>query len=82
MLRERLILLFAKFIKEEGKNEQKGYFRIRRRTHKEIAERIGSSRESISKVIKKLIIQKFMQEKDDVFLLAPDLFEDHDVFIA
>ena len=81
-VRERLILLFSKLIKEEGKKAQKGYFRIRRRTHKEIAERIGSSRESISKVIKKLILQKLMQEEDDVLLLAPDLFEDHDVFIT
>lgn len=77
---QRLVKLFIKLIKDEGKKTKNGFYLIKRRTHKEIAERIGASRESISKVIKRLASGNLISEKGDLFLLSPDMFEDIDEF--
>ncbi len=73
---QRLVKLFTKLIKDEGKKQKNNFYLLKKRTHKEIAERIGASRESVSKVIKKLVSGNLIIEGGDVFLLSPDLFED------
>ncbi|MEC4685886.1 MAG: Crp/Fnr family transcriptional regulator [Nitrospirota bacterium] len=75
---QRLVKLFMKLIKDEGKKKKNGFYLIKKRTHKEIAERIGASRESISKVVKRLVSGNLIAENGDTFLLSPDLFEDID----
>ncbi|VAX30066.1 hypothetical protein MNBD_NITROSPIRAE02-1271, partial [hydrothermal vent metagenome] len=75
---QRLVKLFTKLIKDEGKKKKNGFYLIKRRTHKEIAERIGASRESISKVIKRLVSGNLITENGDLFMLSTDLFEDID----
>lgn len=75
-VRERVIKLFAKLIQAEGEKEKNGFCKIKRRTHKEIAERVGSSRESISKVIKALVLRKMIIENEDHLLISTDLCAD------
>ncbi|NOY38777.1 MAG: Crp/Fnr family transcriptional regulator [Nitrospirae bacterium] len=75
---QRLVKLFKKLIKDEGKKKKNGFYLIKKRTHKEIAERIGASRESISKVIKRLVSGNLITENGDLFMLSPKLFEDID----
>ncbi|VAX34492.1 Potassium efflux system KefA protein / Small-conductance mechanosensitive channel [hydrothermal vent metagenome] len=75
---QRLVKLFIKLIKDEGKKTKNGFYLIKKRTHKEIAERIGASRESISKVIKRLVSGNLITENGELFLLSPDLFKDID----
>ncbi len=73
---QRLVKLFMKLIRDEGRKKKNDFYLLKKRTHKEIAERIGASRESVSKVIKKLVSGNLIIEGRDVFLLSPDLFED------
>ncbi len=76
-VRQRLVRLFARLVKEEGmKKDAAGYHVVRKRTHKEIAERIGASRESISKILKRLSSDGMIIEDGDDFLISPALFEE------
>ncbi len=77
-VRERLIRLFAKGVRAASGKKEGDFFEIRRQTHKELAERIGASRESVSKVLKKLISDGLLVEKAETFLVSPALFEDTD----
>ncbi|HEB75505.1 MAG TPA: Crp/Fnr family transcriptional regulator [Nitrospirae bacterium] len=76
-VRQRLVRLFVRLVKEEGmKKDAAGYHVVRKRTHKEIAERIGASRESISKILKRLSSDGMIIEDGDDFLISPALFEE------
>ncbi len=76
-VRQRLVRLFVRLAKEEGmKKDAAGYHVVRKRTHKEIAERIGASRESISKILKRLSSDGMIVEDGDDFLISPALFEE------
>jgi len=78
-VQQRLVRLFMKLAKDEGMKTAEGSYVVKKRTHKEIAERVGASRESISKVMKRLISNKRIIEDGDRFLISRDLFEDLDV---
>ncbi|MBI5307448.1 MAG: Crp/Fnr family transcriptional regulator [Planctomycetes bacterium] len=70
-VRERLLRLFGELIKEEGKKEESGFYRIGKRTQKELALRIGASREATSQILRALAFEKIIKEKDTFFLIAP-----------
>ncbi|MBI5640461.1 MAG: Crp/Fnr family transcriptional regulator [Nitrospirae bacterium] len=72
-IRERLLKLFGELIREEGKKEEAGFFRIAKRTQKELAIRIGASREGTSQVLRSLVSEKLIMEKDTFFLIAPSV---------
>jgi CRP/FNR family transcriptional regulator/CRP/FNR family cyclic AMP-dependent transcriptional regulator len=72
-VRERICKLFEHCITNEGKQEENGFYLIRKRTHKDIALRIGSSRESVSKILKALSTKKLIIEKKDCLLVSPSL---------
>lgn len=73
-VRERLIKLFGELIMQEGKKEEGGCYRIGKRTQKELAIRIGASREATSQVLRTLASEKIVMEKDTFFLIAPSVY--------
>ena len=73
-VRERLLKLFVELIMEEGKKEEGGFYKIGKRTQKELAIRIGASREATSQVLRALASEKIIMEKDTFFLIAPSLY--------
>jgi CRP/FNR family transcriptional regulator/CRP/FNR family cyclic AMP-dependent transcriptional regulator len=74
-VRERLLKLFGELIEKEGTRDEKGFYRVKKRTQKDLAERIGASRESTSQVIRALISQQVIREKKGFFLISPDHME-------
>ncbi|MDP2277811.1 MAG: helix-turn-helix domain-containing protein, partial [Nitrospirota bacterium] len=52
--------------------DKSGFFRIKKLTHKELAARIGASREAISKVIKVLAFKDVVREEGDCLLISSD----------
>ena len=69
---QRLMELLLQIAKAEGEKDKSGFFRIKKLTHKELAARIGASREAISKVIKVLAFRDVLREEGDSFLISPD----------
>jgi CRP-like cAMP-binding protein len=69
---QRLMELLLQIAKAEGEKDKGGFFRIKKLTHKELAARIGASREAISKVIKVLAFRDVVREEVDSFLISPD----------
>ncbi len=57
---------------EEGRDEH-GCYRSKKRTHVDLAQNIGSSREAVSKSLKVLAHKELVREKDGYFLIAPHL---------
>jgi CRP-like cAMP-binding protein len=57
---------------EEGRDEN-GFYRSKKRTHVELAQNIGSSRESVSKSLKVLAHKELVKDRDGYFLIAPHL---------
>ena len=69
---QRLMELLLQTAKAEGEKDKSGFFRIKKLTHKELAARIGASREAISKVIKALAFRGVVREDGDYFLISPE----------
>ena len=55
----------------DGEKDTKGFLRIKKQTHKELAARIGASREAISKALKILWFKKMVIEEAGYFLVSP-----------
>lgn len=70
---ERLVRLLLEIVKVEGEKDRKGFYKIRRRSHQELAARIGSSRVAISKAMKILAIRKKVVEENGYLLIHPDV---------
>jgi CRP/FNR family transcriptional regulator/CRP/FNR family cyclic AMP-dependent transcriptional regulator len=77
-VRDRILKLFGHCIANEGQQEENGFYLIRKRTHKDIALRIGSSRESVTKILKALATKKLIVEKKDCLLVSPSLCRDRE----
>lgn len=73
-VRDRLLRLLAQFIDREGIDMGQGIIRIKKRTHKELAVRIGASREAITKILKDLEQNRLVREQKGYFLVSPGLF--------
>lgn len=58
-----------------GKDRERGYIVVRRLTHKELASRIGSSREAVSKCMKLLTVNGLIKESEDCVYIATDAIE-------
>lgn len=74
-VRDRLLKLLMYFIESEGKRDVSGYQRIIKRTHKELAARIGASREAVSKLMKELIHKKIVREEGNHYLIMPGMHD-------
>lgn len=72
-VRERLLKLFAELARTEGESDNNGFYKIKKRTQKELAIRIGASREATSQVLRGLVSKKIILEKGDFFLVRSDV---------
>ena len=68
---ERLLKLLQEAGELDGRRGQNGSFIIKKQTHRELAARIGASREAISKAIKILQFKEMVVEDGDYFLVSP-----------
>lgn len=57
------------------RGSDKGYVLVRRLTHKELAARIGSSREAVTKCMKVLAANGIVRESEDCISIAADAIE-------
>lgn len=73
-VRQRLIKLFGELIREEGKKAEDGFYKIGKRTQKELAIRIGASREATSQILRTLASEKIIMEKDTYSLISPSVY--------
>lgn len=79
-VRERLIKFLAQQAKADEERNDDGFYRIKKLTHKELASRIGSSREAVSKILKVLSMKNIVREEKGNFLLSPSIYEDEEIF--
>jgi CRP/FNR family transcriptional regulator/CRP/FNR family cyclic AMP-dependent transcriptional regulator len=77
-VRNRLVKLIIQLVKTEAGSEINGSFSIKKRTHKELASRIGASREAISKVLKDLINKNLIKEEEGYYFVSTKFLEDTD----
>lgn len=75
-VRQRLLKLFGELIREEGKKVEDGFFKIGKRTQKELAIRIGASREATSQILRTLASEKIIMEKDAYSLISPSVYKE------
>ncbi|MBI5634345.1 MAG: Crp/Fnr family transcriptional regulator [Nitrospirae bacterium] len=73
-VRQRLLKLFGELIREDGKKIEDGFFKIGKRTQKELAIRIGASREATSQILRTLASEKIIMDKDTYSLIAPSVY--------
>ncbi|MGD0283255.1 MAG: Crp/Fnr family transcriptional regulator [Dissulfurispiraceae bacterium] len=69
---ERLIKLLMQIVKTEGESVGDGFYRIKKLTQKDLASRIGSSREAVSKAMQLLSRSKKVVEQQGYFIISPD----------
>ncbi len=69
---ERLLKFFQEVAETEGMKDKNGFLKIKKQTHKELATRIGASREAISKALKILVFKKRVIDESGHFLILPD----------
>src|SRR5574337_1219022 len=72
---ERLVKALLEAATIEKTHSQKGYAKAGKLTHRELAARIGSSREAVSKCMKLLTARGIVREADGHILIAPDALE-------
>lgn len=73
-VRKRILKLFEQYIDKEGKQVEDGFYRMKKRTHKDIALRVGSSRESVTKILKSLASKNLIKERSDLLLVSESLY--------
>lgn len=71
---ERLIKLLCSMIKECGEKTEQGFYRLKKCTHRELASKIGASREAVTKALKVLSFRGLLKEQRDGYLIAPKIF--------
>lgn len=71
---ERLLKAFIEIARHEGKAE-KGFIRVGKLTHKELASRIGASREAVSKCMKVFISKGTIKESEGYILIPQDIYD-------
>lgn len=69
---ERLLKLLMQIARAEGENAGDGFYRIKKLTQKDLASRIGSSREAVAKAMKLLSRSKKVVEQEGYFIISPD----------
>jgi len=76
-VRERLCRFFTQKVMEEGVKEGNGRFRISKMTHRDLAMRIGASRESVTKALKALGSEELVLQEGGSLLVSPAISGDY-----
>jgi CRP/FNR family transcriptional regulator/CRP/FNR family cyclic AMP-dependent transcriptional regulator len=72
-VKERILNFLIDSSKGKKEFDEHGFLKVNKLTHKEIALRIGSSREAVTKILKTLTYKQLILDKGGYFLLSPDL---------
>jgi CRP-like cAMP-binding protein len=72
-VRARLCRFFAQAALREGRRQEDGSFLVGRRTHRDLAAHIGSSRESVTKALKSLARERLLGETGDAIRVSPEI---------
>jgi CRP-like cAMP-binding protein len=73
----RIVKFLLSAGKERGTMED-GKYKVRKMVHKDLASRVGSSREAVTKALKALIFKGIIEERGNFWLIAPDAEEELD----
>jgi CRP-like cAMP-binding protein len=73
---ERVIKFLVLEAKNNNKKDKSGFYKVKKITHKELASRIGASREAVSKVLKVLNLKESIIDKNNFFLISPDIYSE------
>lgn len=65
--------VICSIIRECGEKTESGYYRIRRCTHRELASRIGASREAVTKALKVLSFKGLIKEDRYGYMISPKI---------
>ena len=68
----RVARLIVEMAQDEGRRLKDGRIAFRRSTHQEIANRIGTTRETVTRMLKDLQRQKLVHVEGKEFVVAPD----------
>jgi CRP/FNR family cyclic AMP-dependent transcriptional regulator len=71
---ERLMRLLCSMVEECGERTDSGLYRIRKCPHRELASRIGASREAVTKALKVLSFKGLVREDRDGYIISPNIF--------
>jgi CRP-like cAMP-binding protein len=74
-VRERITKLLLDHIVKNPLKDENGYYKMKKLKHKEIASRIGASREAVTKVLRAFAQKQYVVEEDGFFLLTPAFIE-------
>jgi CRP-like cAMP-binding protein len=75
---ERIVRFLVQGAKSDGEIDERGYYKIKKITHLEIASNIGSSREAVSKALKVLAHKEAVTLKEGFYYISPDVCEPED----
>lgn len=67
----RIVKFLVELGKERGRVEG-GFYKVRKMTHRELASRVGSSREAVTKALKALTFKKVIQDAGNFWLVPVD----------
>ncbi|MCX7793671.1 MAG: Crp/Fnr family transcriptional regulator [Thermodesulfovibrionales bacterium] len=74
---DRLVKLFSAMLKECGERVTPGFYKVKKYTHRELASKIGASREAVTKALKALSFRGLLKEMKDGYLLSHKIFSDN-----
>ncbi len=67
----RIVKVLIEIGRERGTKEG-GSYRVRKMTHRELASRVGSSREAVTKALKALTFKRLIEERGNFWLIPED----------
>ncbi len=73
----RIVMYLSELAKKKGTKEGK-YLRIRKMTHRELASRVGASREAVTKALKALTFKGVIVDKGNFWLISENACEEVD----
>ncbi len=79
---DRLLKALVTLAKEEGEKTKEGGYRIKKKTHRELASLAGSSREAVTKAMKALTFRNFVKQEGDYIYISPEAEEYVEVQLA
>lgn len=74
-VRARLLKFLGELAKAEGKRDESGCYAIKKRTQRELALRIGASRESVSQLMRTLVSEKIIHERGHFILVSSHIID-------
>lgn len=78
---ERLIKFIVNDAESNGEKGDDGIYRVKKRTHNELASNIGSSREAVSKAMKVLLLKQTIKEVEGYYCIGREALKEVNSFL-